>query len=80
MFELFLLGLLLLFAGTAVLKILGLFLALLFTGAGFMIKIILFSILALLFFPLSLVLLGTLVSGGFIGIIFILLGAGLIFS
>jgi hypothetical protein len=77
MFELLIVGAAILFGGIYFFKFIFLFLGLILTGVGFIFKAVITIILAIVFFPVTLIFAGGLISSGIIGIllVFALLGA-----
>lgn len=71
MLELFILAFICLAALSFGLKIIGLFLGLLFSSFGFVFRIVVISVVAIFFFPVLLTILGGLFSSGFLAILLV---------
>ncbi|MDA3958326.1 hypothetical protein [Oceanispirochaeta sp.] len=80
MIELMLLAFIIIFSGIFVLKFLFFVLALLFSGVGFFLKLVLTLVFCVLIFPLGLALLGVLFSGGGLVFLLIIMGLGALIS
>ena len=66
MFELLFFALLVFIGGTFILKVLFFIMGMAFAGLGFLIKMIIAVLCCVLFFPLILLVVGTVLSGGFL--------------
>ncbi|MBI9098324.1 MAG: hypothetical protein JEY91_07585 [Spirochaetaceae bacterium] len=77
MFELLIVGAAIFFGGIYLFKFIFFLLGILLTSVGFIIKAVLTLVLAVLFFPFTLLFTGGILSGGLVGILLIcaLLGA-----
>jgi hypothetical protein len=75
MFELLFCGLVIFMGGMLILKVLFFLLGLIFAGLGFFIKILLAAVCCILLFPVGVLVLGTVFSGGFL--VFVLGAVGL---
>jgi len=71
MFELFILAMICLAALSLGLKIIGLFFGLIFSGFGFILRMIVFGVAAVLFFPVLLTVVGGIFSSGFLVLLII---------
>jgi hypothetical protein len=80
MIELMVLAFIIIFSGIFVLKFLFFVLALLFSGVGFFLKLVLTLVFCVLIFPLGLALLGVLFSGGGLVFLLIIMGLGALIS
>lgn len=77
MFELILVGAAIFFGGIYLFKFIFFLLGLLFASVGFLLKAILTAVIAVIFFPITLVFAGGILSGGIVGLLLIcaLIGA-----
>lgn len=71
MFELFILAMICLAALSLGLKIIGLFFGLIFSGLGFVFRLVVFGIAALVFFPVLLTIAGGIFSSGVLVILIV---------
>lgn len=71
MLELFILAMICLAALSLGLKIIGLFFGLLFSGFGFVFRIVIISVAAVFFFPVLLAIVGGLFSSGFLALLLV---------
>ncbi len=80
MFEILLVGAVIFFGGYYIFKFIFFILGAILTGAGFLLKFIIMIILAIVFFPITLLVVGGILSGGLIGFLILCALIGVLVS